>query len=406
MKAVEEHLAQCLAGVRALPALDLALLEALDCVLAQDVVSPVDLPGFDNSSMDGYAVHVEDVAGASPTSPVVLPVVADLPAGARDTYPLTRGSAIRIMTGAPVPPRTGAIVPVEQTDGGVAHVRVYASAQPGQFVRPTGDDVTVGEPLLQAGLRLGPRHLGLLAAASLDRVRVRPRPRVVVISTGSELVEPGRPPGFGQVSDANSYALTAATLDVGAVAYRVGIVQDDARALMSTLEDQLVRADLVITSGGVSAGAYDTVKEVLSRLGTVEFDRVAMQPGMPQGFGTIGEGTPIFTLPGNPVSSYVSFEVFVRPALRKMLGEPQLHRASVTARVEQGWSSPVGKRQFVRVELRREADGPVVRPVGGHGSHLVADLATANALAVVPESVGEITAGDTVRCMVLERGRR
>ena len=405
MKPVEEHLAQCLEAVRPLPALDLALLEALDCVLAQDVVSAVDLPAFDNSSMDGYAVHTEDVATATRETPVVLPVVADLPAGSTDTHPLTPGSAVRIMTGAPVPPGTGAIVPVEATDGGVARVTVYAPARPGQFVRPVGDDVTVGQPLLRAGVRLGPRHLGLLAAAGLDRVRVRPRPRVVVISTGSELVEPGRPPGFGKVSDSNSYALTAAVL-LGAVAYRVGIVEDDARALMSTLEDQLVRADMVVTSGGVSAGAYDTVKEVLSRLGTVDFDSVAMQPGMPQGFGTIGDGTPIFTLPGNPVSSYVSFEVFVRPVLRKMLGEPQLHRASVTARVEQGWSSPEGKRQFVRVDLRREADGPVARPVGGHGSHLVADLAAANALAVVPEHVTEVAAGDTLRCMVLERGRR
>ena len=406
MKPVEEHLAQCLEAVRPLPALDLALLEALDCVLAQDVVSAVDLPAFDNSSMDGYAVHTEDVATATRETPVVLPVVADLPAGSTDTHPLTPGSAVRIMTGAPVPPGTGAIVPVEATDGGVARVTVYAPARRGQFVRPVGDDVTVGQPLLRAGVRLGPRHLGLLAAAGLDRVRVRPRPRVVVISTGSELVEPGRPPSFGKVSDSNSYALTAAVLDVGAVAYRVGIVEDDARALMSTLEDQLVRADMVVTSGGVSAGAYDTVKEVLSRLGTVDFDSVAMQPGMPQGFGTIGDGTPIFTLPGNPVSSYVSFEVFVRPVLRKMLGEPQLHRASVTARVEQGWSSPEGKRQFVRVDLRREADGPVARPVGGHGSHLVADLAAANALAVVPEHVTEVAAGDTLRCMVLERGRR
>jgi molybdopterin molybdotransferase len=309
------------------------------------------------------------------------------------------------MTGAPVPPRTTAIVPVEQTDGGVHRVAVHASAHPGQFVRPVGDDVTVGQPLLRAGLRLGPRHLGLLAAVGLDRVLVHPRPRVVVLSTGSELVDAGRAPGFGQVSDSNSYCLTAAALDVGAVAYRVGIVEDDARALTSTLADQLVRADCLVTSGGVSAGAYDTVKEVLGRLGTVRFDRVAMQPGMPQGFGTIGEGTPIFTLPGNPVSSYVSFEVFVRPALRKMLGESQLHRPSVTARVERGWSSPAGKRQFVRVGLRHEPGGPVVRPVGGHGSHLVADLATADALAVVAEDVTEVGVGDTVGCMVLERGR-
>jgi molybdopterin molybdotransferase len=312
------------------------------------------------------------------------------------------------MTGAPVPPATGAVVPVEWTDGGVAKVAVRRSPRPGQNIRRVGEDVEPGQLLLRAGTRLGPRHLALLAATGRDRVRVRPRPRVVVVSTGSELVEPGRPPGFGQVSDANGYALTAAALDVGAVAFRVGIVEDDPRALMATLEDQLVRADMVITSGGVSAGAYDTVKEVLSRLGTVTFDKVAMQPGMPQGFGAIGaDSTPIFTLPGNPVSAYLSFEVFVRPALRKMLGEPQLHRPSVSATVTEGWTSPAGTRQFVRVALSRDASGQAqVHPVGGHGSHLVADLATANALAVVPEQTTRVVPGDTLRCMVLERGRR
>jgi molybdopterin molybdotransferase len=405
---VEEHLARCLSAVSPLPALDLALLEALDCVLAEDVVATGALPAFDNSSMDGYAVHVEDVASATESSPVTLPVVADLPAGASETLPLVRGSAVRIMTGAPVPPRTSAVVPVEWTDAGVAKVRISRSPRPGQNIRRVGEDVVDGDVLLHAGTRIGPRHLALLAATGRDRVRVRPRPRVVVLSTGSELVEPGRPPGFGQISDANGFALTAAALDVGALAFRVGIVEDDPRALMATLEDQLVRADLVITSGGVSAGAYDTVKDVLSRLGTVTFDKVAMQPGMPQGFGAIGpDSTPIFTLPGNPVSAYVSFEVFVRPALRKMLGEAQLHRPSVTATVTEGWTSPPGKRQFVRVELTRdEAGQALIHPVGGHGSHLVADLAQANALAVVGEQTHRVVPGDVLRCMVLERGRR
>lgn len=404
---VEDHLTRCLEAVRPLPAIDVALIEALDCVLAQDVVSTVDLPGFDNSSMDGYAVQVADVASSSGESPVVLPVVGDLPAGATEAHPLTRGSAVRIMTGAPVPPGTGGVVPVEWTDAGLARVQIRRPCADGQNIRRRGEDVTAGELLLRAGTRLGPRHIGLLAACGHDRVRVRPRPRVVVLSTGSEIVEPGRQLGFGQVSDSNSYALTAAVLDVGALAYRVGIVEDDPRALMSVLEDQLVRADVIITTGGVSAGAYDTVKEVLSRLGTVHFDKVAMQPGMPQGFGTIGpDSTPIFTLPGNPVSAYISFEVFVRPALRKMLGEPQLHRATVTARVEEGWRSAAGKRQYTRVELRREADGPVVHPVGGPGSHLVADLAQANALAVVPPEVTQVNKGDEVRCLLLERGRR
>ena len=407
MISVDEHLERCLAAVAPLPPLDLALLEARGCLLAEDVVAATTLPAFDNSSMDGYAVHVEDVAAADEEHPVTLPVVADLAAGAREALPLVPGSAVRIMTGAPVPPATGAVVPVEWTDGGVAKVTITRVPRPGQNIRRAGEDVTPGRLLLTAGTRLAPRHVALLAATGHDRVRVRPRPRVVVLSTGSELVEPGRRPGFGQVTESNGYLLAAAAHEAGAAAVRAGIVEDDARAVMSALEDQLVRADLVVTSGGVSAGAYDTVKEVLSRLGTVRFDRVAMQPGMPQGFGTIGpDGTPIFTLPGNPVSSYVSFEVFVRPALRRMMGEQRLHRTPVDATATQGWDSSPGKRQFVRARLIRDDPGsPTVAPVGGHGSHLVADLAQANALAVVPEATTRIEAGDTVVCLPLDGDR-
>ncbi|GAB2698802.1 molybdotransferase-like divisome protein Glp [Thalassiella azotivora] len=405
---VEDHLDRCLDGVAPLPAAPVPLLEALECVLAEDVVSAIDLPSFDNSSMDGYAVTVQDVAGAGEDDPVVLPVVDDLPAGAREALPLTRGSAIRIMTGAPVPPGTGGVVPVELTDGGLARVSVRAPVVEGQNVRRRGEDVVAGSTLLAAGTRLTPRHVALLAATGHARVPVHPRPRVVVLSTGSEVVEPGDgPPGFGQVCDSNSYALAAAVTDAGATAVRVGIVEDDPRLLLDTLTAQVERADAVITSGGVSMGAYDTVKEVLSQVGTVTFDKVAMQPGMPQGFGHLGtRRTPVFTLPGNPVSAYVSFEVFVRPALRKMLGESQLHRSTLTARAEQGWRSSAGKRQYARVELRRTHDGALVRPVGGPGSHLVADLAVANALAVVPPDVTQVRPGDEVRCLLLERGRR
>ncbi|SDQ66271.1 gephyrin-like molybdotransferase Glp [Quadrisphaera sp. DSM 44207] len=407
LKPVEQHLADALGLVAPLAPLDVPLLEALDCVLAEDVVAPGALPAFDGSAMDGYAVRVEDVAGASGSGPVVLPVVADLPAGAGEPLVLVPGTAARIMTGAPVPRGTGAVVPVEWTDAGVASVTITRAPRPGQHVRRAGEDVQPGEALLDAGARLTPRSLALLAATGRGRVRVHPRPRVVVLSTGSELVEPGRPVAHGQVTDSNSTALTAAVQETGAVAYRVGIVDDDPQRLLQVLEDQLVRADVVVTSGGVSAGAYDVVKEVLSRLGTVTFEKVAMQPGMPQGLGTIGDGTPIFTLPGNPVSAYVSFEVFVRPALRRVLGEPELHRPSVTAEVTEGWTSPAGKRQFVRAVLTSDAAGrPRVRPAGGHGSHLVADLAVANALAVVAEDVAQVEPGDLVRCMVLERGRR
>lgn len=408
MKPVEEHLAECLSAVSALPSLALTPLDALDCVLAEDVVSEVDLPAFDNSSMDGYAVTMPDVAVAASGRAVTLPVVADIPAGSREPLRLTSGTAVRIMTGAPMPAGADAVVPVEWTDGGIAQVEIRQAPSAGQYVRSVGEDVRTGEVLLQEGTRLNPRHVALLAALGRSRVRVRPRPRVVILSSGNELLEPGRPLGYGQIYDANGYGLAAAATELGAVARHVGIVADDPLEFSTMLQDQLVRADLMITSGGVSMGAYDTVKEVLSRLGTVRFGKVAMQPGSPQGFGTVGlEATPIFTLPGNPVSSLVSFEVFVRPVIRKMSGEANLHRHSLVAEVTQGWNSPPGKRQFARARLQRRGDGTAVAtPVGGQGSHLVADLAEANGLVVVPEHVTEVRPGDTLRCMLLDRVRR
>ncbi|HEY5031513.1 MAG TPA: gephyrin-like molybdotransferase Glp, partial [Actinomycetes bacterium] len=255
-----------------------------------------------------------------------------------------------------------------------------------------------------AGTRLGPAQIGLLAAVGRDRVVARPKPRVVVLSTGSELVDPGLPLQPGQISESNSFALTAAAREAGALAYRVGIVLDDPRKLIDTLEDQLIRADLIVTTGGVSAGAYDVVKEVLSRLGTVTFEKVAMQPGMPQGRGSIGpDAIPIFTLPGNPVSAYVSFEVFVRPVIRRMLGVEPLLRPTVRAVCTAELTSPAQKRQFARGWLSVEEGRYVVRPIGAQGSHLVNDLAHANCLIVVPEDVTDVPAGSSVTVMVLER---
>jgi molybdopterin molybdotransferase len=411
VRSVDDHLALCLAAVEPLPALDVALLDAVDALLVEDVASTVSVPSFDNSSMDGYAVLAADLELATPDHPITLPVVGDLPAGSPQQLRLTQGSAIRIMTGAPAPLGADAVVPVEVTDAGVASVQIYARAEPGAYLRRIGEDVRAGDVVLRAGVRLTPRHIGLLAAIGRDRVLVRPQPRVVVIATGSELVEPGRVAGFGQIHNSNGYALTAAAAELGAVAHHVGIVPDDPQQLITTLEDQLVRADLVITSGGVSAGAFDTVKEVLSTLGTVTFTQVAMQPGMPQGFGALtalgGREVPIFTLPGNPVSSAVSFEVFVRPVLRKLRGETTLHRHAVAAKATRDWRSPQSKKQFVRAVLERRTDGNhQVTPVGGQGSHLVADLAHANCLAVVPEGVDQVKAGDLLDCLLLDRVRR
>ncbi|MDP9395615.1 MAG: molybdopterin molybdotransferase MoeA [Actinomycetota bacterium] len=404
MKYVEEHLADLLALAEPLEPLDVQLLDAHGCILAEDVVAPLDLPGFDNSAMDGYAVRLGDVAQASPHLPAVLPVVGDIAAGSTTAFRIQPGFTARIMTGAPVPPGTEAIVPVEATDGGVATVRITAPPQEGQHIRRRGEDVTAGEKVLDAGTRIGPTQVGLLAAVGRSRVQVRPRPRVVVLSTGTELVEPGNPLRTGQIYESNSYVLTTAAREAGAVSYRVGNVPDDPRTLLAAIEDQLIRADLIVTSGGVSAGAYDVVKEVLSRVGTVRFEKVAMQPGMPQGFGTLGpDRTPIVTLPGNPVSAYVSFEIFVRPVIRRMLGVSPLHRPTVRATCLKAFPSREGRRQYVRAWLESSDGRPVVTPVGGSGSHLVGDLAHANALIVVPEVVTAVPVGGTVEVMVLER---
>lgn len=322
---VDEHLEDILATVRPLEPIELQLPDAQGCVLVEDVMVPVSLPPFDNSSMDGYAVRVADVAGASEEFPAALEVVGDVAAGqAADLLHVGPGQAARIMTGAPLPPGAEAVVPVEWTDGGLGegpvsgmrarslapeqaagHVRVHRPAEARAHVRAKGSDVRAGDRALDAGTVVGPPQIALLAAIGRASVRVRPRPRVVVMSTGSELVQPGEELGSGQIYDSNSFALTAAARDAGAIAYRVGAVADDAETLRSAIEDQLVRADLVVTTGGVSVGAYDVVKEALEHVGDadeegagVEFRKLAMQPGKPQGFGSVGpDHTPCWPSP-------------------------------------------------------------------------------------------------------------
>jgi molybdopterin molybdotransferase len=423
---VTEHLEDVLATVRPLEPIELQLLDAQGCVLVEDVTVPVSLPPFDNSSMDGYAVRVADVAGASEEFPAVLTVVGDVAAGAAEQPHVGPGEAARIMTGAPLPPGAETVVPVEWTDGGLGEgpvsgmrarsaspddatgqVAVHRGAEARAHVRAKGSDVKAGERALAAGTVLGPPQLGLLAAIGRASVRVRPRPRVVVLSTGSELIPPGEQLGTGQIYDSNSFALTAAARDAGAIAYRVGAVADDAETLRATIDDQLVRADLVVTTGGVSVGAYDVVKEALESVADedeegagIEFRKLAMQPGKPQGFGTIGpDHTPLLALPGNPVSSYVSFELFVRPAIRTLMGLEDVHRPTTTATLQapKALTSPAGRRQFLRGAY---ADGQVT-PVGGAGSHLVAALAQADALIVIPEDTESVEPGTEVEVVLL-----
>jgi len=440
LTSVETHLAEILSTIRPLAPTELSVAEALGLVLAEDVTASLPLPSFDNSAMDGYAVRVEDVASASEENPVTLPVVSEVAAGDTGAYALPAGTSIRIMTGAMLPRGTEAVVPVEWTDGGRARVTIRGKAEPGHAIRLAGDDAQVGQVLVSTGTRLRPMHIAVIAAAGRGAVLVRPRPRVAVVSTGSELAEPGAPIIPGRIWDSNSFMIAAAAREAGCLAYRQAIVPDNPDEVLPALEDQLVRADLMITTGGVSMGGeHDVVKAALRQLGTIRFRKVAMQPGMPQGFGTIAlaatvapednaargrlagsvrkvlrgdraiveetapavarERVPIFTLPGNPVSAYVSFQIFVRPAIGALQGDDQLGLQAVRAELTGPLRSPEGRRSFLRGILDRSRDR--ITPLTGQGSHQVATLGKANALIIVPERVVQMTAGETADVLVL-----
>jgi len=402
LRSVDEHLAIVLDGIGSIEPIEVTLLDAQGLLLAENVVTDIPLPSFDNSAMDGYAVRAVDTRSASAEHLVEMPVVGDVLAGATSRAGMGPGLAMRIMTGAPIPAGADAVIPLEDTDRGVARVRIGRPVRTGECVRRTGEDLAAGALALGAGAALGPQQIALLAAIGRDRVVVRPRPRVLVISTGSELVEVGQVPSFGEVTDSNSYLIATAAKDAGADARRIGIVPDDHSKLLDVLENQLLRADVLVTTGGVSMGAFDVVKQALSELGTVEFVQVAMQPGKPQGFGHLGNRVPIFCLPGNPVSALVSFEVFVRPAIRKLLGKRSVQRATVQAIALEGARSPAGRRQYRRGVLHREANGGYsVSFAGGAASHLIASMASANCLVVIDESVTEIVAGSRVTVIPL-----
>jgi molybdopterin molybdotransferase len=418
---VEAYQSAILSAITPLAPARLELAAAEGCVLAEDVAAAVALPSFDNSSMDGYAVRAADVAGAAQQAPAMLRVTSEIAAGDVGAYRLVPGTAIKIMTGAQLPAGADAVVPVEWTDGGIVQVAVYRPAEAGNAVRYVGGDAAKGETLLSAGTRMRPMQIAVAASAGRKAVTVRPRPRVVVLSTGDELTEPGTPLVPGRIWDSNSYMIAACAREAGAVAYRHSVVPDDPAGVLPALEQQLSRADLLITTGGVSMGGeHDVVKEALRELGTVTFRKVAMQPGMPQGFGVIGRGgaggtrdaggtrgaggtegdtgpVPIFTLPGNPVSAYVSFQVFVRPAIAALQGADDLSLPAVRATLTGPARSPAGRRSYLRGVL----NGSEVTPLSGQQSHQIASLGRANALIVIPERETQLPAGHTVDVLVL-----
>jgi len=378
--------------IRPRPAVAVALTETQGLVLADDVVARLALPVFDNSAMDGYAVRAEDTAGATPERPVVLPVAEDIPAGRTDELTLQPKTAHRIMTGAPVPAGATAVVPVEDTDGGVESVAIRKPRQPGAHIRRAGEDVAPGTTVLRAGQVVTPAVLGLAAALGMAELTVIPRQRVLVMSTGSELVSPGDPLRPGQIYESNSIMLAGAVRDAGAEVVAVVTAEDDVAQFSALLDRYASDADLIITSGGVSAGAYEVVKDAFGRDGDqgVEFVKVAMQPGMPQGIGRVA-GATIVTLPGNPVSALVSFEVFIRPALRRAMGLPDPERPHRPAVLAESLTSPRGKRQFRRAIVDREAGS--VTSYGPPASHHLRWLASANGLLDIPEDVVEVPAG-------------
>jgi molybdopterin molybdotransferase len=392
---VEDHLAGILDALPVAEPIELRLVDALGLVLAEDVVSEVQLPAFSNSAMDGYAIVASDLADARHDSPTQLPVVGEVVAGAQDLPIISSGRVVRIMTGAPMPPGADAVVPVEVTSGGGAQVAFHRPVLPGTNVREPGEDLEPGQSLVSAGRRLSAADVALLAAAGLTRVRCLPPPRVVVLSSGDELVRADHEPKLGQIRDSNGPMLSALVRAAGGVPFSTGIVRDDRKALMHAFDTNRGHADLFVCTGGASAGTRDLIPDVLASLGESVAVKVAMRPGMPQVRGRVGR-VPVIGLPGNPVSAFVSFEVFARPAIRRLQGRRDVARPTVTAVAKEELSAPPNKRGYLRVRLSRDAGRWVATPTGPQGSHLITSIAQADGLAVVPEDVGKIAAGDEV----------
>ncbi|MCP4808403.1 MAG: molybdopterin molybdotransferase MoeA [Proteobacteria bacterium] len=398
MLSVDDALSRVLSAVRPVLAERVPLVDAYDRVLAEAIVSPRNVPPWDNSAMDGFAVVASDLAEL----PVALPVLETIPAGAVPTLTVTAGACSRIMTGAPMPSGADAVVMIEHTDGGdpvTFAVTSSGGATPGQNVRPCGGDVAQGDTVLEPGRVLDPAAVGLISSLGFPSVLVAQRPRVAILSTGDEVVEPGWPAHAGQIYSSNTLTLMGLVKRAGAEPIHCGIAPDDPEGLRAALS-RCLRADLVVTTGGVSMGDFDHVKDFFQSHGALEFWKVAMKPGKPLAFGSFG-GVPCFGLPGNPVSCMVNFYQFVRPVIRKTLGDPRPHLPVVEARLEGRIGKKKGRAELARVTLRLEDGGFVATPVSRQSSGVLTSMAECDGLSLVPADSGAVEGG-RIRVQVLD----
>lgn len=399
MLTVEAARERILAHIRPLPAEHVALTDALGRVLAEDAIATDNLPPFANSAMDGYALRSEDTRGAAPQSPRELRLVGEVPAGRVYEGVVGPGEAVRILTGAPLPDGADAVLQQELTETAEGRVRLLAEAPSGNNVRRAGDDVQRGQLLLSAGADIGPSEIALLAAAGVHPIPVTRRPRVAILSTGDELAPLGQPLRPGQIRESNGPYLIAAVLRAGGEPISLGVVRDREEEIRAALH-RARAADLVLTSGGVSVGDYDLVKQILGEQGNIDFWRVRMRPGKPLAFGLLGE-TPLLGLPGNPVSAAVTFELFGRPAIRRLLGARRIERPLVEVVYRGPELERADRRHFVRVRLESDHGTLVATATGDQASHLISSLQGASALLVVAEGEGAVRSGDAAHALLL-----